>query len=195
MSLVPCSVCGVQPVESTIYNKCRDCWWHGDPRNVKNGGTVDLEKYKMSEDMQDKNQKFLDSVGKKEMLPSNYLELDREMRKEEEKKGPQPGPKPAPISLNGRFIVETYKEDRALKATVSNGFAMVQQKVSVKGLTLLADVMNSDGQYIAHKGSKVYIREGNLQAAAWAKVSFTSEAIEGEFMIVEQQYIEFVERQ
>jgi len=112
---------------------------------------------------------------------------------QEEKSGPQPGPKPAPRSVNGRFIVESYKEDRALKATVQNGFAMVSQKVSLKGLKLLADVQNAQGQWIAMKGDIAYIREASLQSQPWAKSTFTSDAIDGEFIIVEQSYIEFVD--
>lgn len=105
-----------------------------------------------------------------------------------------PGPKAPAHSMNGRFILETYKEDRALKATVSNGFAMVQQKVSLKGLTVLADVFSPvNGQPLARKGDKAFIREASLQSQPWAKASFTSDAIEGEFMIVEMTYIEFVD--
>jgi hypothetical protein len=125
-------------------------------------------------------------------------EFDEEdmIEKENEKinAGPQPGPRAAPRSLNGRFILESYKEDRALKATVQNGFAMVSQKVSLKGLKLLADVQNATGQYIAYRGDIAYIREASLQNQPWAKATFTSDAIEGEFMIVDQAHIEFVDR-
>lgn len=113
---------------------------------------------------------------------------------EEFMKGPQPGPKPAPRALNGRFILESYKEDRALKATVQNGFAMVSQKVSLKGLKLLADVQNAQGQLIAYKGDIAYIRESFLQSQPWAKATFTADAIEGEFIIAEQAHIEFVDK-
>lgn len=140
--------------EGKQYEFCYDCWWNQDPRNIKNGGTVDLK----------------------------------------EKEGPQPGPKPAPRSINGRFILESYKEDRALKATVQNGFAMVSQKVSLKGLKLLADVQNAQGQWIAYKGDIAYIREASLQNQPWAKATFTSDSIEGEFIIVEQLNIEYVDR-
>lgn len=108
--------------------------------------------------------------------------------------GPQPGQKPAPRALNGRFILESYKEDRALKATVQNGFAMVSQKVSLKGLKLLADVQNAQGQFIAYKGDIAYIRESFLQSQPWAKATFTADAIEGEFIIAEQAHIEFVDK-
>ena len=107
----------------------------------------------------------------------------------------QPGPKAPALAMNGRFILETYKEDRALKATVSNGFAIVQQKVSLKGLTVLADVISPvTGQYLARRGDKAFIREASLQSQPWAKASFTADGIEGEFMIVESTYIEFVDR-
>ncbi len=123
------------------------------------------------EDMQDKNKKFLDSI---------------------EKEGPQPGPPAPSYSMNGRFIVESYKEDRGLKATVNNGFALVSQKVNVKGMKLLMDVRNADGGWIAYRGALVYIREEYLHSQPWAKKSFTSDGIEGEFMIVEPQFVEFV---
>lgn len=99
-----------------------------------------------------------------------------------------------PQSLNNRFILESYKEDRALKATVTNGFAMVQQKVSLKGLKLLVNISGTkDGAYFTfNAGAMVYIREEYLQNQPWAKKFFTSDAIEGEFMIVEAQFIEFV---
>lgn len=99
------------------------------------------------------------------------------------------------IQSVNKFIVETYKEDRALKATVSNGFAMVSQKVQVKGLKLLADtILMVNGIHMTYPaGSSVYIKEASLQSAPWAKQSFTSDAIEGEFMIVDQAHIEFVE--
>lgn len=111
---------------------------------------------------------------------------------EKDTTGPQPGPKPAPMAVNGKVIVETYKEDRGLKATVSNGFAMVQQKVQVVGLKALADARVGD-TYI-HRGDTVYIKEGSLQSAPWAKASFTSDVIEGQFMIVTAEHIEFVDR-
>lgn len=34
--------CG-NPVEAERYDMCKSCWWAQDPRNIKNGGTVDLE--------------------------------------------------------------------------------------------------------------------------------------------------------
>lgn len=98
-----------------------------------------------------------------------------------------------PQSLN-RYIVETYKEDRALKATVQNGFAMVSQKICLKGLKLLANavVAVGDTHFEYPIGSTVYIKESSLQSQPWAKVSFSSESIEGNFMIVDPIHVEFV---
>lgn len=159
--------CG-QPSEANHYEFCYDCWWSKDPRNIKNGGTVDMSKYEITTGIDEPGPKL--------------------------KEGPQPGPKPAPKSLNGRFIVESYKEDRALKATVQNGFAMVSQKVTLKGLKLLADVQNAAGQWIAYKGDVAYIKESSLQSQPWAKATFNSEGIDGEFIIVDMAHIEYVDK-
>jgi len=42
--------CG-HDVEAPQYSMCKECWWNQDPRNTKNGGTVDLEKYKEKKEM------------------------------------------------------------------------------------------------------------------------------------------------
>lgn len=97
-------------------------------------------------------------------------------------------------SMNGRFVLESYKEDRALKATVQNGFAMVAQKVSLKPLRILADVYSPvTGQRLARRGDKAYVREAYLQSQPWAKQTFTADGIEGEFIIAEMAHVEFVE--
>lgn len=134
-------------VEAPQYRMCYFCWWDRDPRNVKNGGTVDLEK-KMQN-----------------------------------------------VSLNGKFIVEPYKGDRALKANNASGFAIVQQKVSIIGLTLLADSLVQVGKTereVLPKGAKIYVREELLFTAPWAQKVFESDAIEGKFIIVDSSQVEFV---
>lgn len=108
-------------------------------------------------------------------------------------------------SIN-KFIVETYKEDRALKTTIQNGFAMVSQKVTVKGLRLLADAIitnapavstsvdgiSATGPLTIKAGSTVFIKESSLQSQPWAKVTLSAEGIEGDFMIVDPAHVEFV---
>ena len=100
-----------------------------------------------------------------------------------------------PQSLNNRFILEPYKNDRTLKSNASTGFAIVQQKVSVVGLTLLADAeitFNGLGRTF-DKGSIVYIKEELLFTQPWAQKVYESDAIEGKFIIVDSTYIEFIQ--
>lgn len=95
-----------------------------------------------------------------------------------------------PRSMNGRLIVEAYSKE-GLKATISNGFAMIEQKVSVKGLTVLLDAKLADGT-IVEKGSTAYIREESLHTAPWATKRYASPFISGEFMIVDITNVEFI---
>ena len=142
------------------------CWWNQiDDKNIEYKQTNNLEKNKMENKSKDTN-------------TDNNLDNPS-----------------IPIALNGRVILETYKEDRSLKAEVSNGFAMIQQKIRVTGLKALADGMIPNGtkygQYI-NKGDLVYIKEKSLRDAPWAKDSFVSEAIDGQFMIVDSSHVEFI---
>jgi hypothetical protein len=96
-----------------------------------------------------------------------------------------------PFSLNNRVIVEPYKTDKTLKAEVRNGFAMIEQKVTVKGLKLLAEAHTEKYGFIS-KGSMVYIRESYLHSQEWAKTIFKSDGIEGPFIIVDLNFVEFI---
>lgn len=119
------------------------------------------------------------------------------------------------ISLNNRFVVEAYLSDRQIKSTNHGGFAMIQQKVTLKGLRLLIDakvdglgshtiktafvhsVPASESEEVAPrivpKGSIAYIREEYLHTQPWAKQLLECEGIEGKFMIVDIQYVEFID--
>ena len=113
----------------------------------------------------------------------------------------------AKFSFNNRFIVEPYFSDRTLKATQGAGFALVAQKVNLKGLTLLVDVHLFDNQFIeagldglktTHpflipKGSKIYVREEFLYTQPWAKNLMECDSIEGKFIIVDKQFVEMIE--
>lgn len=99
------------------------------------------------------------------------------------------------ISFNNRFILEPYHSDRSLKATAGSGFALVAQKVNLKGLKLLVDVAwTRDGDTdIIPAGSKVFIREELLYTQPWAKQLLEAEGIEGKFIIVESQFVDMIE--
>lgn len=98
------------------------------------------------------------------------------------------------FSLNNRFVLEPYITDKALRANVSNGFARVDQKVKVIGLTLLAEARIVVGTtvHIVPKGMKAYIREEYLHNSEWAKKILESPAVEGKFLIVDMHHVEFV---
>jgi hypothetical protein len=93
-------------------------------------------------------------------------------------------------SFNNRLVVEPYKKG-GLQTTVSNGFAFVEQKVTVKGLTVLMDTKLADGTYVL-KGSTAYIKEEALYTQAWAQKILESDFITGNFIIVDMIHVEFV---
>ena len=99
------------------------------------------------------------------------------------------------ISLN-RFVLKPYNGDRALKSKNEGGFAIVQQKVSVVGLELLADIEvplgNTGRSKFFSRGSIVYVKEELLFTQPWALKVYESDAIEGKFIIVDPTHIEFV---
>jgi hypothetical protein len=99
-----------------------------------------------------------------------------------------------PCSLNNRFILEPYKGDRALKSKNETGFAIVQQKVSIVGLRLLADVnvFTQGGAMTFLAGSLAYVKEELLFTQPWAQKVYESDAIEGKFIIVDSAHVEFV---
>lgn len=96
-------------------------------------------------------------------------------------------------SIN-KFIVEPYLTDGALTAKESNGFALIQQKVGVKGLRLLVDAKIGVGQEVVtfSRGGLVYIKEEFLHTQPFAKKILEHEDI-GKFIIVDLQYAEFVD--
>jgi hypothetical protein len=109
------------------------------------------------------------------------------------------------LSINNRFIVAPYVSNRTLTASGPTGsFSMVSQKVNLVGLTLLADVrqigqrsiavegISQSGSEIIPKGSTVYVKEALLYTQQWAKELYECDSIEGKFMIIDQQFIEFV---
>lgn len=106
------------------------------------------------------------------------------------------------FSFNNRFIVEPYRSDGSIKATTGSGFALISQKVSLKGLKLLADVLLSDRPSVSvdgitrpqmiYAGSTIWIREETLHSAAWAKQIMECEGIEGKFIIVDSRDVEMV---
>lgn len=134
--------------------------------------------------------------------PDDYVEALNEMASEEKKdRDPrQPGTvayQSSPFSINNRLILEPYKTDRGLRANVSSGFAVVDQKIAVKGLKVLVEARIFEGagkntHMIIPKGSTAYIREEYLHTQPWAQKILKSDAVEGDFIIVDLSHVEFV---
>lgn len=96
-------------------------------------------------------------------------------------------------SINNRLILETYKKD-GLQATVSKGFASVQQKVSLKGLKVLMDaqiVLHGTMQFIP-AGSTAYIKEEKLHSSEWALKPLRCDTLPMEFIVVDATHVDFV---
>jgi hypothetical protein len=100
-----------------------------------------------------------------------------------------------PVSINNRLLVEPYSGDRALKAKNAGGFAIVQQKVSIVGLKLVANASILVGNNIEEikKGTVVYIKEELLFTQPWAQKIYESDGVEGKFIIVDLTHIEFAD--
>jgi hypothetical protein len=94
-------------------------------------------------------------------------------------------------SLNNRLIVEKYTKE-ALRSKEVSGFAFVDQKLTLKGLKTLIDAKLTDGTLI-RKGTIAFIKEEVLHTAAWAQKSYTCDGVEGQFLIVDINQVEFVE--
>lgn len=64
-------------------------------------------------------------------------------------------------SVNNQLVVKPYAGSRGIKANISKGVAVVQQKTAVIGLEVLMDahIIQGNVEMIIKKGSTVYIKE------------------------------------
>lgn len=99
----------------------------------------------------------------------------------------------AKISIGNRIVVEAYKKE-GLKTTVSNGFAMVQQKVALVPLEVKVEallVLGNSVQAIP-AGSKAFFREEFLHThPSVAKVLDHDEL--GRVLVLDASLVEFFE--
>lgn len=93
-------------------------------------------------------------------------------------------------SFNNRLVLEPYKKE-GLKSSISSGFAMIEQKVSLKGLRVLIDTKLADGTFIPRE-SVAYLREETLHTSQWANKILQVEGIQGEFIIADMTHVEFI---
>lgn len=99
------------------------------------------------------------------------------------------------FSIN-KFIVEAYTGERALRANTTSGFAMIENRTTLKALKTVTDSYVSTGYLMEFvpKGSSVYIQESKFYEPGWPQKVFTADGVEGNFMIVELPHIEFFDK-
>lgn len=96
-----------------------------------------------------------------------------------------------PRSFNNRIILEAYQTDRSLRGEVKNGFALVDQKVSLKGLRVLIPAKLTDGTLIP-VGSIAYIKEEFLHNTSGINKRLKSDTLKEQFIIVDIANIEYI---
>lgn len=90
------------------------------------------------------------------------------------------------MTLNNKLILEPYKGEHKVKASINTGFATVAQKSNLIGLKALSDGLISLGN--SHNveikvGQIVYYEEEVLHASGWSKKAYSCDAIEGKFIL------------
>lgn len=95
------------------------------------------------------------------------------------------------FSVNNRLVVEAYVKE-GLKTEIKGGIATPGQRDSIKGLKVLVGTVLSDGRNVP-KGSVAYIREEVLHTHQWASKPMRCATLPGQFLIVDLQFIEFIE--
>lgn len=95
-----------------------------------------------------------------------------------------------PRSFNNRLILEIYKKSE-LRSKISNGFASIDQKTTLKGLKVLVETKLNDGTLI-RKNSLAYIKEELLHTQVWAQKPLECEAIGQSFIIVDISFVDFI---
>lgn len=93
-------------------------------------------------------------------------------------------------SLNNRLIVEKYVKGE-LRHKERNGFALIDQKLNLKGLKVLVDAYLT-GHILVKRGSVAYIREEVLHTAAWAQKALESDTLSVPFIIADLSQVEYI---
>jgi len=94
-----------------------------------------------------------------------------------------------PTSFNGKLVLEAYKHTE-LKAEIKSGWASVNQRNSLKGLTVLIRAVLPDGTLVP-AGSTAYIKEESLHTQPWAKAKLKSDTLKEEFILVGMDQVEY----
>lgn len=103
---------------------------------------------------------------------------------------------PLSYSVNNVLVVESYKGDRVKKSTVSNGFAFMEQKVSVKPVKLLVNAKITIGNEVIElpRGTLIHLKEEFLLADPIAQKLYKSPGIEEDFLLVPFHHVQLIEQ-
>jgi len=89
------------------------------------------------------------------------------------------------ISINNHIFLKPYAGDKAIKATVSSGFASIKQKDNLIGLECIAAATLVTGQttQTITKGSIVFFSEELLFNQPWATKTYNCDDVKEKFII------------
>jgi len=94
-------------------------------------------------------------------------------------------------SYNKQVICEPYKGSTGIKSKVSSGVAVVQQKVGVIGLKVLANAVISD-TLILKRGDTVYVKEEILHTHKQYSQHLECKDIKEPFALINFAHVAFV---
>ena len=94
-------------------------------------------------------------------------------------------------SYNKQIICEQYQGSKGIKAKISSGVAVIQQKVGVIGLKVLQDAV-IDSDTILKKGDTVYIKEEILHINTPYSQNLECSDIKEPFALINFAHVAFV---
>lgn len=95
------------------------------------------------------------------------------------------------MALNNKFILRPYQQGQGIKTEIRGGLALPGQKLNLVPLEMLASSKIDDVVY--PEGSLAYLAEDSLMTGDWAKKIRKAPGIDGEFIVVDSQFVIAVE--
>jgi len=100
------------------------------------------------------------------------------------------------VSYGKNIICKPYQGKKELKSEIRGGVAMITQKSQIVGLKVLKDA-KIDGGVVIKAGDTVYLKEDVVYSnkTYHENMSFTTENIEGSYVVVDYNSVLFVEHE
>jgi hypothetical protein len=98
------------------------------------------------------------------------------------------------FSMN-KFLVKPYEVDRSLRSNSSSGFAMIEQRAYLKGLTTIMEAHITVGRefVVVPTGSTVFVKEEEFFKPGGIHKIYKSEGDDVEVQIVDVASVEFID--